>query len=281
MVSPFFMLIKNKNMKNTQVYNELVQRMREFFLAKGFIEVPTQSRLSILAACENPHSITTFNYNGEVWPLPQTGQMWLEYELLKNPEWPGVFCISTSYRQEKDPIPGRHELIFPMFEFESRGDMITLDNLEDQLLVYLGFGKTVKVDYERMCNEYNTSILEANHEEMMWRDYGSVVSLQNFPKRTNPFWNMKHTGGDVFNKIDVILFGQETIGSAERSCNVSEMRKMFYTIEDGAYCQKLFELFGKERVERELEEFLSFDFFPRFGGGIGMTRMARAYELLK
>lgn len=268
-------------MKNTQVYNELVQRMREFFLAKGFIEVPTQSRLSILAACENPHSITTFNYNGEVWPLPQTGQMWLEYELLKNPEWPGVFCISTSYRQEKDPIPGRHELIFPMFEFESRGDMITLDNLEDQLLVYLGFGKTVKVDYERMCNEYNTSILEANHEEMMWRDYGSVVSLQNFPKRTNPFWNMKHTGGDVFNKIDVILFGQETIGSAERSCNVSEMRKMFYTIEDGAYCQKLFELFGKERVERELEEFLSFDFFPRFGGGIGMTRMARAYELLK
>jgi hypothetical protein len=39
----------------------------------------------------------------------------------------------------------------------------------------------------------------------------------------------------------------------------------------------LFELFGKERVEKELEEFLSFDFFPRFGGGIGMTRLARAY----
>lgn len=24
-----------------------------------------------------------------------------------------------------------------------------------------------------------------------------------------------------------------------------------------------------------------FEFFPRFGGGIGMTRLARAYELLK
>jgi hypothetical protein len=24
-----------------------------------------------------------------------------------------------------------------------------------------------------------------------------------------------------------------------------------------------------------------FDFFPRYGGGIGMTRLARAYELLK
>jgi hypothetical protein len=43
----------------------------------------------------------------------------------------------------------------------------------------------------------------------------------------------------------------------------------------------LFELFGKERVEKELEEFLSLNFFERFGGGIGLTRMARAYELMK
>ena len=66
-------------MKNTLTYNSLVQKMRDFFLQKNFVEVPTQSRLSILAACENPHSVTTFNYQGEVWPLPQTGQMWLEF----------------------------------------------------------------------------------------------------------------------------------------------------------------------------------------------------------
>ncbi len=59
------------------------------------------------------------------------------------------------------------------------------------------------------------------------------------------------------------------------------MRKLFYSITDGGYSEKLFELFGKERVEKELEEFLSFDFFPRFGAGIGLTRMARAYELNK
>ena len=92
---------------------------------------------------------------------------------------------------------------------------------------------------------------------------------------------MKHKGDGIFNKVDVILYGQETIGSAERSSNVEEMREMFYTIEDGGYSAKLFELFGKERVEKELEEFLSFDFFPRFGGGIGMTRLARAYEMMK
>ena len=269
-------------MKNTKTYHELVQKMREFFLDKGFMEVPTQSRLSILAACENPHSIATFNYNGEIWPLPQTGQMWLEYELLKNPEWNGVFCISTSYRQEKNPIPGRHELIFPMFEFESKGGMKDMVKLESELLNYLGFDKPVEVNYDDVCEEYGgVSILEDEHESKMWKEKGSVVSLQNFPLRTNPFWNMRHNENSIFNKVDVILYGQETIGSAERSCNPEEMKHNFYTIENGGYSDKLFELFGKERVEKELEEFLSFDFFPRFGGGIGMTRLARAYELMK
>jgi hypothetical protein len=59
------------------------------------------------------------------------------------------------------------------------------------------------------------------------------------------------------------------------------MRNTFYTIENGGYAKKLFELFGKERVEKELEEFLSNKFFDRFGAGIGMTRLMRAYQLLK
>jgi len=268
-------------MKDTKTYNELVQKMRTFFQSKGFLEVPTQSRLSILAACENPYSITTFNYSGEVWPLPQTGQMWLEYELLKNPEWNGVYCISTSYRQEKDPIPGRHETVFPMFEFESKGTMKDMLKLESELLDYLGFDKPVEVNYDDVCEEYGgVPILENEHETRMWEEKGSVVSLQNFPYRTNPFWNMKESENRIFNKVDVILYGQETIGSAERSSNVEEMRNNFYAIENGKYCEKLFELFGKGRVEKELEEFLSHDFFPRFGGGIGMTRLARAYQLM-
>jgi aspartyl/asparaginyl-tRNA synthetase len=269
-------------MKNTKTYNELVQKMRQFFLDRNFLEVPTQSRLSILAACENPHSVKTFEYNGEIWPLPQTGQMWLEYELLKNPQWDGVFCVSTSYREEKNPIPGRHEMIFPMFEFESKGGIKELLKLESDLLEYLGFEKEVEVKYEDVCEEYGgVPILENEHEQRMWQEKGPVVSLQYFPKRTNPFWNMKHKDGEIFNKVDVILYGQETIGSAERSCDVEKMREMFYTIEGGGYSAKLFELFGKDRVEKELEEFLTMNFFERFGGGIGMTRMARAFELLK
>jgi len=43
----------------------------------------------------------------------------------------------------------------------------------------------------------------------------------------------------------------------------------------------LYGQFGKERVEAELNEFLSYDFQPRVGGGIGMTRMIRAVEEYK
>ena len=65
-------------------FNKVISRMRQFFESKGFIEVHTQSRLSILAACEDPRTISTYEYSDNVWPLPQTGQMWLEYEMLKS-----------------------------------------------------------------------------------------------------------------------------------------------------------------------------------------------------
>ena len=53
---------------------------------------------------------------------------------------------------------------------------------------------------------------------------------------------------------------------------------IFNTISDGEYASLLYELFGEERVEKELEEFLSYDFFPRYGGGIGVTRLISAFE---
>ena len=89
---------------------------------------------------------------------------------------------------------------------------------------------------------------------------------------------MKKKDAEHSHKIDVILYGQETIGSAERSANAKEMAKEFYTISKGKYAQRLFDLFGKSRVEKELHEFLSLDFFPRCGGGIGLTRLIDAVK---
>ena len=70
----------------------------------------------------------------------------------------------------------------------------------------------------------------------------------------------------------------ETIGSAERSDDTIEMEEQFYTISDGMYAKTLFSRFGQDRVEKELSEFLKHKFFPRFGGGIGITRLIHALK---
>ncbi len=270
-----------KGIDDSLAFSNVVNKLRSFCLAKGFVEVSTQDRLSILAACEDPETVATYQYNGEVWPLPQTGQMWLEYELLTRPDIPGVFCVSTSYRNEPQPVPGRHKLIFPMFEFELKGGIGELQQFENELLSYLGFGSTKQYHYKKyndLKRFYQTHELTYHHENKMLGDFGPVVFCKEFPVYTSPFWNMKKKGVKHAHKIDVILYGNETIGSAERSTDKEEMAKSFTTISGGMYAKKLFDLFGKKRVRRELEEFLELSFFPRSGGGIGLTRLINAMQ---
>ena len=255
--------------------------LQDFFKSRGFVKAVVQHRPRILAACENPFNVATYNYMGEVWPLAQTGQMELEYELLTKPKVPGFYCETISYREEPEPEDGRHNLIFPMFEFEAPGDMSNLIGYEVDLLENVGFGKNYPFrfrPYEPMADHYGVKELTSEHETRIAKEFGSVVFLQYFPEYTSPFWNMKREG-DVAKKIDVILHGIETIGSAERSTSADEMRERFYSISGGAYARQLFAKFTKRRVEKELEEFLSLNFFPRCGGGIGMTRWIRALKL--
>lgn len=273
-------------------FDKATNMLRSFFRdVKGYKEVHTQNELSILAACEDPQTIATYNYNGQLWPLPQTGQMWLENYLLTYPEEKGFFCVSTSYRNEPNPVEGRHDKIFPMFEFELKGGMDELRKVEMELLDYLGFNmandENIRLelnyprgDYDDICEKYGVEELEHEHEEQIEKDFGSAFFLENFPERTSPFWNMKLNEDKVHsNKIDVIIHGIETIGSAERSTNKEEMREKFKTISNGGYANILYAQFSKERVEAELEKFLEYDFFERSGGGIGMTRMIRALKL--
>ncbi len=266
---------------NPTQFTSTVGLLRSFFLDKGFEEVHTQNRLSILAACEDPFNVATYNYAGQVWPLPQTGQMWLEHELLSKPDSKGFFCVSTSYRQEPNAIPGRHDIIFPMFEFEMPGDIKDLKNMEYELCEYMGFDKPTEKTYAEWQESYgldSNEELEAHHESDMFDEHGSAM-ITDFPEFTSPFWNMSRYPGETESKkIDVILGGMETIGSAERSTDIEMMRDTFHTITNGEYSQLLYKLFGKDRVEAELEKFLEFDFFPRVGGGIGMTRMIAALE---
>ena len=148
---------------------------------------------------------------------------------------------------------------------------------------YLGFctqDKCVEVDYTETAEKYETEELEHEHEERLCKDHGPVVMLKDFPMHTSPFWNMKLHDHDKTKskKVDVILWGVETIGSAERSCDTLEMRNQFYSISEKGYSKILFSNFTKDRVQKQLEEFLNFNFFERSGGGIGMTRMISAMK---
>lgn len=274
--------MRHVNLINPREYDFTVARVREFFhKSKGFVEAHVQSGLDILAACEDPFNIATFDYAGDVWPMTQTGQMRLEELLLTDPSISGLFCVTTSYRQEPEPKEGRHDLIFPMFEFETHGDMAHLMQLERELLEFLGFGSANSYpsgSYRSMATRYKTYELTDVHEAYLKRDFGDVFFLHTFPEHTSPFWNMKRAG-NYAKKTDVIVCGMETIGSAERSCDPEDMRRRFHIISEGKYAKRLFANFRKDRVLEELECFLALPMIPRCGGGIGMTRMIRAMKL--
>lgn len=267
-------------MQDTIRYDYVIRLLRQFFQEKkGFLEVPTQSRVSILAACEDPRTITTYSLGGVTYPLPQTGQMWLEWEILENEDIDGVFCIGTSYRDEPNPIPGRHYRVYPQIDFEARGDMNSLRAMEQELLTFLGFGYGKSVPYEEVCSRYGVQFVEAEQETRLDKELGHTIFLESFPVRTHPFWNMKRAANGLYNKIDVLLYGMETIGSSERESDPVRMRESFFTISDGKYAKLLFDKFGKERVMKELDEYLALPMTPRFGAGIGITRLIRAMDL--
>lgn len=268
-------------------YSYVINKLKDFFTEYGFLEVEAQSNQSILSACENPKSVMTYQLDGNVWPLKQTNQMELEKVLLTNKKLEKIFCVTTSYRDEMldEMEENRHLKIFPMFEFESLGDFGKLIELEKDLLVYLGLAENknqiTELGYVEVVKKYSTNIIDSKTEEKMQKQYGNNIILTNFPRYSDPFWNMKQSknSDNIFKKADVILFGMETIGSAERSCQPTEMIDNFYSLCKGQYAQLLFNKFGKERVLKELDDFCELEMVERFGGGIGISRLIRAMKL--
>lgn len=78
--------------------------------------------------------------------------------------------------------------------------------------------------------------------------------------------------------IEMYSQNRLSILAAERSCDPDVMRKKFHEINNGKYVNKLYSLFGKERVENELDTFLSNRFITRSGGGVDITRLIRSMK---
>lgn len=271
-----------------QDFNKIITKLRGFFMQKGYIETFPQPRLSILAACEDPKTVRSFKFDGLSFPLPQTGQMWLERDLIINEKnLDGVFCITASYRDEPNPIEDRHMKSFPMFEAEHKGNFEHLIETISDCCVHLGLvdkKEDIKIfDYDYLCEYYEVDELTSEHEVMIWEEFGDVVAIKNFPERTSPFFNMKQNGSQngekTFKKVDFIICGQETFGCAERETDPVKMRNSFYTISEGEYSKLLYDKFGEERVKQELEDFLELPMIERWGFGMGVSRLLRAMKI--
>jgi len=253
------------------------RKFAQIFNERGSTKIWTQGRRSILAACEDPSNISPFRFSGEYYPLPQTGQMWLEMDLLNDPELRHIWCETTSYRDEVTRDE-RHDIIFPMVEFESLGEFDDLLIDCESMVESLGFAsEPVYIDYEAACDELGVQNIEAAEEQELAERYGNIIFLTHFPERTDPFWNMKRSG-DLALKVDVLLYGCETFGCAARETDPDVMQDRFFNISNGKYAQTLFAHFGQERVVRELEAFLKLEMLPRYGGGIGVTRLVKAMK---
>ena len=159
--------------------------------------------------------------------------------------------------------------------------MEALIQLEKDLLESLGYdvAKFVRGKYEDVADEYSVRELEHEHETKLHEEKTPTFFLTDFPEHTSPFWNMKRGSGDTAKKVDDIMSGQETIGSADRESDKEVMLTRFKAIMNGGYEQKLFSLFGEERTMAEMDDYLNFDFFTRCGGGIGVTRLMRSMKL--
>lgn len=264
-------------MVNSYNYNILMQKLRSFFqIKKGFIEVPAHSRLSILASCNDPKTSTFFAIEGTEYPLPQTGHLWLDYELLKNPQWNGVFCIGPSYKDHA--IEGKRQQIAPLFEFAAKGTFEELKKIEIELLSFLGFEKPYSISHQEVCSLYGIETIEQNNKTMLFHEFGPSISLEQAPSHYNTFWNMKRNTNNYFNKVDILLFGLETIESAERATNKEEMRNLFYTISSGSYATELCKKFGKDRILSELDDYLTLPMFERFSGSVNISALEHAFK---
>lgn len=212
------------------------------------------------------------------------------------PEVPiGYFSDGTSFRDENVVDDWRHNRSFFMSEFESvaKSQETAEDELHEfitDLLLELGFETPKVVKYEDVCREYGVEKINDQEEtRLVVENYYNPVLISKFPFRSDPFWNMyKCPGQDAWAKFDITcavnnpvlgeVIGLECGGTAVRSCNKDEMRKMFNEQDGGKYKETMERFFSPDRVETEFNKFLQNQFIPRYGGGIGFERILAAME---
>ena len=267
-------------MINSLDFTDITKKLRRFFDKKGWVEVYTQNTLHLLSVHEDTNILSNFNYDGMIWPLPQTAKITLDYELLKHSDWKGVFCLSTCFKNSSDQLDTSDNKIVPMYEFIMRGNMEDLIHIEAELLHYLGLGEIDQFVYKKYSTLLEKYDINELNNKLIYDDIGSVVFLKEYPNDNSTFWNTKlATNKLTLKNINVIINGIKVIHSAEMSVNKEDMREQFNKMNNKNYTNILFSNYGKERVEKEVEDYLKLDFFTRAGGYIDITKFINIMKL--
>jgi len=265
--------INNLCKKNRQ-YHYVMNCVKFFCLERGFFECYVENEISIFSSWDDPFKIKTFKYNNNVVPFTQSNQIHLEYEMLKNPNRPGYFCITNIYDNSENSLSS-----YPIIEFILKGNMTALEIFEKELLMYLDYDKKFNCnekDYSYISKKLNRNVSELSNDVKLkiYEKFGPVFLLKNYPEYVNMHWTTKKDlNYNTYNKIVVLLSGIEVIESYEKNTDKNEMLTNFKTLENGLYSKKLFESFGEKQVKEELDNYLTNNFFIRSVGKIYIDRL--------
>lgn len=256
--------------KTNKQYHYVINAVKFFFLEKGFYECFTENMLSMFSVCD-PFNVKIYECDKQKFTFIQTNQICLDEELLKNPSVSGFFCITNVYK--KDSLS-----TYPILEFILNGNINSLEVLEKELLNYLEYhqvSKCVEQDYSYISKKKNADVicLSDDIKQKIHEKFGTVFFLKNYPEYANTHWNIKKNQNNTYNKITVILSGQEVIESYENDTDKKQIFETFTTMQNGTYNKKLYELFGEKYVNETLNNYLSNTFITRSSGKIYINEL--------
>jgi len=259
---------------NPFFFHYVTNTARFFFLETGFIETFEQSNLSVINSCKNLDTSCLFDMYKFCHSLPQSNEIWLDYEITKYNNQAGFFCISTHYTNDSLGITNS---IIPYLEFSIKGGMFELEKMLRALLTSLGYKSKCKFNtlmYKNILSTYNvTDITPSVYNKIAETDNG-VIFIKNYAFNGDTFWNDFQENG-IYNKITVLLNGKETITATQKSKSIEFMRDNFKNRSDFI---KLCDIFGEYRVLGELEGYLELPFSDRCTGKINLVNLINSMD---
>lgn len=233
-------------------YNTSMRKMNNFFWQEGLTQVYPSHQVSALV---NPQgSLST--------------QLHLEKSLMLQPRALGYWAPDMRST--------------PTINFAIHGNIHVLRSLLSRLCDHFEFPKATErradisythqgyaiVKQDRARELCGTENLTEEHEQQLTDEFGPVVLLEHFQDAT---WNVRRFSGGKFAQVNLLIGEERCAVSSELETNKERMRHRFYKHSD-----RLRDLYGYDRLQHDLDDYLSLPMVKRIGGAIDIISLVRA-----